>query len=315
MTVGPDRRFIVAGLALLGPTLSGMGGCDRASDRKTSIAASVPAMPEQTLDLSDLERENGGRIGLSAQLHQRVSWRGRERFNHCSTFKLFLATVMLERIQRGLDVLDRAVPIMAADIIPHAPVTGPMVGKTMTLKDLMQATVEESDNPAANILIREMGGLAILSAWYGSAGDQTTHIDRLEPMLNVADGDKDTSQPIQTTINLDWILKTYQPFSFGSTHRPLFDWLIASPTGPDRIRAGVPVGWTVAHKTGTGPTGQTNDIGYAYPPAGEPVRIAVYYDAPEALALERRAAVVAEATRRALKALGYEAPNQEASGA
>lgn len=310
MTIGPDRRFVVAGLALLG-----LGGCERASERKTSVAASAPAMPEQTLDLSDLEQEHGGRIGLSAQLHQRVSWRGRERFNHCSTFKLFLAAVMLERIQRGLDSLDRAVPITAADIIPHAPVTGPMVGKTMTLKQLMQATVEESDNPAANILIREMGGLAILSAWYGSAGDQTTHIDRLEPMLNVADGDKDTSQPIQTTTNLDWIIKTYQPFSFGSTHRPLFDWLIASPTGPGRIKAGVPVGWTVAHKTGTGGTGQTNDIGYAWPPSGEPVRIAVYYDAPESLSDERRDAVIAEATRRALKALGYPAANAEGAGA
>jgi hypothetical protein len=35
------------------------------------------------------------------------------------------------------------------------------------------------------------------------------------------------------------------------------------------------------------------------------MRIAVYYDAPESLALERREAVVAEATRRALAALGH----------
>lgn len=300
MTSGADRRSVVLGL-----TLIGLGGCERVSDRNADAAVARPAMPEQTIDLSDLERQNGGRIGLSAQLHQRVSWRGRERFNHCSTFKLFLAAVMLERIQRGLDTLDRAVPITAADIVPYAPVTGPMVGKTMTLKALMQATVEQSDNPAANILIREMGGLAILSAWYGSAGDQTTRIDRMEPMLNVADGDKDTSEPIQTTANLDWIIKTYQPFALFSAHRLLFDWLIASPTGRGRITAGAPVGWTVAHKTGTGGTGQTNDIGYAYPSEGEPVRIAVYYDAPESLPAERRDAVVAEATRRALDALGY----------
>ena len=46
--------------------LGGLGGCERASDGKTSVAAAAPAMPEQTLDLSDLEREHGGRIGLSA---------------------------------------------------------------------------------------------------------------------------------------------------------------------------------------------------------------------------------------------------------
>jgi beta-lactamase class A len=294
-----NRRGLIAGVGALA-----LAGCRRASDEKASVAAAAPALPEKTVDLSDLEREHGGRIGLSAQLHERVSWRGRERFLHCSTFKLFVAACMLERVQRGLERVDREVEITAADLVPYAPVVEPAVGGKLTLKRLLQAAVELSDNAATNILIREMGGLAVLDAWYVSAGDHTTHVDRLEPELNVADGTKDTSQPIQTAANLDWIIKTYQPFAFLAAHRPLFDWLIASPTGPDRIRAGVPAGWTVAHKTGTSGTGQTNDIGYAYPGTGDPVRIAVYYDAPESLAPERRDAVVAEATRRALAALG-----------
>ena len=310
MTVGPDRRFVVAGLALLG-----LGGCERASDRKTSVAASAPAMPEQTLDLSDLEREHGGRIGLSAQLHQRVSWRGRERFNHCSTFKLFLAAVMLERIQRGLDTLDRPIPITAGDILPHWPTTEGAVGRTLTISELAQATVELSDNAAANILIREIGGLDVLRAWYRAMGDETTSIDRLEPALNVADGTKDTTTANQTVQNLNWMEETYRPFTFQSPHRPLWDWLIDSPTGRGRIRAGVPNGWTVAHKTGTGGTGQTNDIGYAYAAAELPVRIAVYYDAPESLPLERREAVVAEASRRALAALGHGRPDDAPAAA
>ena len=98
-------------------------------------------------------------------------------------------------------------------------------------------------------------------------------------------------------------------------HRPLWDWLIHSPTGRGRIRAGVPNGWTVAHKTGTGGTGQTNDIGYAYAAAELPVRIAVYYDAPESLPLERREAVVAEASRRALAALGHGRPDDAPAAA
>lgn len=302
-----DRRGLIVGVGALA-----LAGCRRASDDKASAASQTPALPERTLDLSDLERDNGGRIGLSAQLHERVSWRGRERFLHCSTFKLFVAACLLERVQRRIEVLDREVAITAADLVPHAPVVEPAVGGKLTLRRLAQAAVEVSDNAATNILIREMGGLAVLNAWYASAGDHTTRIDRLEPMLNVADGIKDTSQPIQTTANLDWIIKTYQPFAFLAAHRPLFDWLIASPTGPDRIRAGVPDGWTVAHKTGTSGTGQTNDIGYAYPAAGEPVRIAVYYDAPAGLPPERRDAVVAEATRRAVAALGH-APQEPAA--
>jgi hypothetical protein len=44
-----------------------------------------------------------------------------------------------------------------------------------------------------------------------------------------------------------------------------------SPTGMRRIKAGVPDGWRVAHKTGTGGYGPTNDIGVLYPPSGAPV--------------------------------------------
>ena len=256
------------------------------------------------LDLSELERRHGGRIGLTAQDMNRVSWRPDERFNYCSTFKLFLAAATLERVQRDNEKLDRAIPVTAADMISHAPVTEKAVGKTLTIEQLMQATVEVSDNPAANILIREMGGIDALRAWYRSIGDTTTNVDRLEPFMNRRDGDKDTAQPRQIATNLGWILSTYQPLGLMSQYALLWNWLIQSPTGQGRIKAGVPQGWTVAHKTGTGGSGQTNDIGVIHPPTGEPIRIAVYYDAPADMAEVTRDAVIAQATRLALGALG-----------
>lgn len=298
MALVTDRRSVLTGMAMLG-----LGACER---RTKSVAESAPRPARDVaLDLSDLERENGGRIGLSALDGQRASWRADERFNYCSTFKLFLAAAMLEKIQRGNEDADRAIPVTAADMIAHAPVTQTAVGQTMTLTALMKATVEVSDNPAANILIRELGGLDALRAWYRRAGDDMTSVDRLEPLLNVKDGEKDTTLPFQAAKNLGWILEVYQPLRFQSRYRPLWDWLIDSPTGEKRIKAGVPAGWTVAHKTGTGGSGQTNDIGLVYPQAGDPIPVAVYYDAPEALAAEKRDAVIAEATRRALAALGH----------
>jgi len=301
MIVGPDRRRVLAGLALVG-----LGACDR--DRSApleQINANAPV--DGPIDLSDLERDNGGRLGLSAMDFNRVSWRGAERFNYCSTFKLFLAAATLERIQRDTEKADRAIPITAADMIAHAPVTGTAVGQTLTIEALMKATVEVSDNPAANILLREMGGLDAMRGWYRTIGDTVTTVDRMEPELNRKDGDKDTAQPYQTVTNLGWILDTYQPLGFASKYGSLWDWLINSPTGLGRIKAGVPNGWTVAHKTGTGGTGQTNDIGVIHPPVGEPIRIAVYYDSPSGLEEAKREAVIAQATQRALKALGHEA--------
>ena len=296
MIFGADRRSVIAGLALMG-----LGGCKGQQAPEQTRAATV--RPGLKLDLTDLETRNGGRIGLFASGLDQVAWRADERFNYCSTFKLFLAAATQERVQRNNETLDRAIPITAADMIPHAPVTERAVGKTLTIAELMQAVVEVSDNPAANILIREMGGLDAMTAWYRSIGDTTTRVDRLEPFLNRKDGDKDTALPRQTAINLSWMVDTYQPMGLGSQYTPLWTWMINSPTGPGRIAAGAPDGWTVAHKTGTSGTGQVNDIGVLYPPVGKPISLAIYYDGPSTLALAAAEAVVAEATRRAVAVL------------
>lgn len=293
MTRGADRRSVLTGLAALGAA-----GCGPAP----AVDEHQPGQ-EWPLDLSALEQRHGGRIGLCAANTDRVWWRGLERFNYCSTFKLFLAAATLERVRKGEERLDRAIAVTAADMINHAPVTRPAVGSTLTIEQLCKGTVEVSDNPAANILIRELGGLDALRVWYRSIGDTDTTVDRLEPMLNRRDGDKDSITPAQAVANLDRILFGDAPLLVGAQHDLLLGWLKASPTGPGRIKAGAPAGWSVAHKTGTGGTGQTNDIGVLYPPTGQVVGIAVYYDAPSTLADATRDAVIAEATRLALAAL------------
>jgi beta-lactamase class A len=51
--------------------------------------------------------------------------------------------------------------------------------------------------------------------------------------------------------------------------------MLATTTGARRVRAGVPAGWTVADKTGSGGYGTANDVAVAWSPAGDPVVIAV----------------------------------------
>src|SRR5699024_1421898 len=82
-------------------------------------------------------------------------------------------------------------------------------------------------------------------------------------------------------------------------------WLLETPTGEGRIKAGVPDGCRVAHKTGTGARNSYNNIGLAWPPSGPPVAIAVYYTGAGDAAPEQLDAVVAEATRKGLEALGH----------
>lgn len=294
-----DRRRVLTGVGALA-----LGACDVAPASPTLEIRQTPGAWE--VDLGALEAAHGGRIGLEARDGNMASWRAHERFNYCSTFKTFLATATLERVQRGEEQLDRAIPITAADMVFHAPITQPAVGSTLTIEQLCKGTVEVSDNPAANLLIRELGGIDAFRAWYRSIGDQSTTVDRLEPMMNRKDGEKDTTTPAQAASNLTSVFGSgaIQPQLEEPLLARLRGWMIDSPTGASRIKGGVPSGWTVAHKTGTGGTGQTNDIGVIQPPSGDPIHIAIYYEAPSDLSATRRDRVIAEATRLALQRLG-----------
>ena len=295
-----DRRTVLAGLGALG-----LMGCTREGEAASPAAPVVPAL--EVFDLSALEQAHGGRMGFVAHdlgSGRVLSARGDERFVYCSTFKMYLSAAILLRVQAGQEQLDRAIPITRADMISHAPVTEPAVGSTLTVEQLMKATTEVSDNPAANILLKAMGGLEAMQAFYRGIGDASTRVDRFEPEMNRLDGDKDTITPAQSAANIHRLfIDPASPLSQDSKTL-LLGWMFASPTGLGRIKAGVPAGWRVAHKTGTGGYGPTNDIGILYPPSGEPVIVAAYYHATRTTSDDANEAVIAEATRLALTALG-----------
>ena len=283
------RRSVIAGFGALG-----LAGCG------------LSVRFDRPFDLSDLEQRENVRLGLAVrQGADQMSWRATERFTYCSTFKLFLAAATLERAARGEERLDRAVPITSDDMISHAPVTGPAVGGSLTIEALCQSTVELSDNPAANILIREMGGLDSWRNWYRSIGDSVTRVDRLEPELNLVDGDLDTTTPDQAVTNMARLLAPGQTRLTPGHQMLLERWLADSPTGPNRIKAAAPEDWRVGHKTGTSNLGPVNDIGVIWSPSNGPIFVAAYYEGPPAGDFTAGEAIIGEATRRALEALGH----------
>ncbi|NJC40115.1 beta-lactamase class A [Brevundimonas alba] len=299
MSLRTDRRSVLTGLGALG-----LIGCSRA---EPEAPAQQPASGPEAFDLSVLERENGGRLGFVAHdigSGRRLAWRGDERFVYCSTFKMYLAAATFLRVQAGEERLDRMIPVTAADMVNNAPVTEPAIGGTLSVEALMKGTVEVSDNPAANLLLKALGGLDVMQAFYRSLGDDSTTANRFEPTMNRLDGDKDTITPLHSAANLKRLLVDADtPLSAG--HKAmLLRWMTDTPTGQARIKAGLPTGWTVAHKTGTGGYGPTNDIGVLYPPTGAPVIVAAYYHASTAEPVARNEAVIAAATRQALAALG-----------
>ena len=300
MTMRADRRTVLTGLGALG-----LMGCDRPDRNQDAVIATVPV---RRVDFRELEARHGGRLGLSAYGETgAVFWRADERFVYCSTFKMYLAAATLLKVQAGEERLDRQIPITAADMLDHAPVTEPAVGGSLSVEQLMKGTVEVSDNPAANLLLKALGGQEAMRAFYRSIGDDSTRVDRFEPEMNRLDGDKDTITPGRSQSNLHRLFVDQDTPLSADSKAMLLGWMVSSPTGMGRIKAGVPAGWRVAHKTGTGGYGPTNDIGVLYPPTGEPITIAIYYHGVRASSDAQNEAVIADATRMTLTALGHAA--------
>jgi len=277
--------------------------------------ATVPAQAGQdgnkalTAQLAALSREAGGRLGvafLDPATGRRFTFRGGERFPFCSTFKLLLAAAVLRKSQDEPGLLAQPVAYGQGDLLAWAPATRKALedGRTMTVGDLDAAAIQVSDNTAANLLLDRLGGPKALTAYARGLGDTAFRLDRREPELNTAvPGDaRDTTTPsamarIVEKLVLGDALAAPQ-------RRQLADWLKGNTTGGESIRAGVPSGWTVGDKTGSGAYGTTNDVAVLWPPQGGPVVLVIYYTQPQKDEPTRKD-VLAKATRLVLAGLGY----------
>ena len=230
--------------------------------------------------LRELEKQSGGRLGvavLDTATGRRFGQRVDERFPMCSTFKLLAVAAVLARVDRGEERLERRVAFGPSDLLEYAPVTRAHVADGgLTVGQLCEAVMVVSDNTAANLLLGSLGGPAGLTKYVRTLGDAHTRLDRTEPLLNEAlPGDeRDTTTPHAMLGNLQKLLLGNALSKAGRER--LAQWMTASTTGLERLRKGVPPGWRVGDKTGSGNHGTTNDIAILWPPSGKPLLIAAY---------------------------------------
>lgn len=258
--------------------------------------AATPTLHDR---LAELERASGGRLGvvaLSAAKAPLATYRADERFPFCSTFKAMLAGAILHRSATEPGLLDARIPYTKAQLVTHSPITQQHVGAGMTVAELCAATMQTSDNTAANLLIARLGGPEAVTAFARSIGDTQFRLDRWETALNTAiPGDvRDTTTPAAMAHSLRRLAlgESLNP----SARTQLTTWLRGNTTGATRIRAGVPADWQVGDKTGTGDYGTTNDIAVLWPPGKPPVVLTVYFTQRHQQAASR-SDVIAEAAR------------------
>lgn len=275
----------------------------------TACASSPPAAAQgvsSATTFAALERAAGGRLGVCAidtASGRRAQHRADARFPFCSTFKTMLSAAVLAQSVERPGLLQQRVMIGQGDLVNYSPVSGKHVGTGMTVAALCEAAIQYSDNSAANLLMKMIGGPSAVTAYARSIGDDTFRLDRWETELNTAlPGDlRDTTTPAAMAASLRVLaLGDALP---AAQRAQLVAWLRGNKVGDKRIRAGVPAGWQVADKTGTGDYGTTNDAGVMWPPSGAPIVLVVYYMQARADA-KAKDDVIAAAARIAVATFG-----------
>lgn len=258
-------------------------------------------------DLAKLESTSGGRIGLFAintANNTMVQYRANERFPMCSTSKVMAVATMLKQSMKDSHLLQKRIVYMQkeVDASGYAPETSKHIADGMTIDALCAAAMTQSDNLAMNLLLQQLGGPAAVTRFARSIGDTTYRLDRIEPELNTAiPGDlRDTTTPAAMGYSLQrLVLGDVLHFS---QRQQLLSWLKNNKTGDARIRAGVPRGWLVGDKTGTGSYGTTNDIAIIWPPKQAPIIVVIYFTQYKENAVPRDD-IIASVTRLLLGAV------------
>jgi beta-lactamase class A len=202
-----------------------------------------------------------------------------------SVFKLPLALTVLHQVEQGKLSLDQPVRFLPEDrILPHAfsPLQDkhPAAGVDVPLRELLRLTVSLSDNVAADILLRILGGPPVVSSYIDSLGIRGFHLLDGEATLHrvVSAQYRNWFEPAGA-VQLLRIISEHSPLT-PEHNNLLLAWM--EPTLPtQRLQGDLPKGTVVAHKSGTsdvdaGIAHATNDIGLITLPDGRRLAIAVF---------------------------------------
>jgi beta-lactamase class A len=278
-----ERRAFLAGAAAL-------AGCGRsaapAAEPSVDLTARFEAI-RATLG-------EGARLGVAAieaGSGREILFDADSRYAMASTFKLPLAAAVLALAEGGQVSLDEELPFGPSDPLDNSPtVEAHLARGRLPVRQLCAAIVERSDNSAANLLLRRIGGPPALTRFIRACGDPVTRLDRYEMELNTnLPGDpRDTTSPTAMA-KLTRRLVLSDVLSEENRTR-LSTWLKKAVPGPDRLPAGFPAGWVTGHKTGTGANGNVNDVAVAWRSGTAPIVIASYQSGGTARLAVRSAA-------------------------
>lgn len=232
-------------------------------------------------NLQQIEKETNGHIGLSAintANNTQLEYHGNETFPMGCTSKVIGVASILKQSMTNEKLLGNRIYYKRNDLVNWTPVTANHIHDGMTVKELCQAAIEQSDNTAMNLLVTWQGGLNKINQFARTLGNKSFRQDRNWPgeALAVPGGVKDSSTP--NDMEQSYYKLLFDDVLAKPQRDQLQIWMKACKTGNNRIRRGIPPGWIVGDKTGSGYYyAITNDVAVVWPPKCAPIVMAIYY--------------------------------------
>jgi len=201
-----------------------------------------------------------------------------------SVFKLPLALAILHGVEQGTFTLPQPVRFRPEDrILPHthSPLQDlhPDANVDVAIRELLRLMVAQSDNVAADMLLRLAGGPQAVGGYIASLGIAGFHLEDGEHALH-----RDVSAQYRNwfepagAVQLLRMIGDHSPLTPEHTDL-LLSWMEASVG--TRLNVDLPKGTRFAHKSGTsgvdrGVAHATNDIGLITLPDGRRLAVAVF---------------------------------------
>jgi beta-lactamase class A len=226
-----------------------------------AAAASSPSLSTLEQQLSALISNKSADVGIAAldlNTGETVSIKGNTPFPMASTVKVAIAALYLAQVDHGRRSLDDTINGVSA-------------------RNLMKRMLIHSDNRATDMLLKDLGGPSAVHDWLQDNGITGLRVDRTIAQLLSSKRDlwdrRDSSTPVAMVELLRRIYKAelIKPES----RNYLLDIMAQCQTGKNRMKALLPSGTPVEHKTGT-LDGLSDDVGFITLPDGRRVAVAIF---------------------------------------
>ena len=270
-----------------------------------------------------------GRMGFAAQeigTDEVIAFHGDESFAMASTYKVAISTALLDRVDRGELSLGQMVDITRdMMVVGESALAETFVhpGIQLSVANLIEVMITESDNSATDVCMGLAGGPAAVTEKLRSIGITDQRVDRLTAEILrdfyslpapatpevVAEAYRNNPALVTETgtRNLDFekdprdhttplaMLQLLLAIDGGTAMSPesrafLLETMSRTRTGVGRLKGLLPKGTPVAHKTGT-TGGVANDVGFISLPDGRRFAIAAYTNSSETPESDRDRAI------------------------